>query len=93
MKAKKQSKKYKVFDVSNCDGTPTVHLWTELGMVREINRDRSDDWQKYNLKDWLDGWFHFVENSEDGLSCPQAIKEHKKLYKNQKNNWSVPWMT
>jgi hypothetical protein len=87
MKSKKQSKKYKVFDVSNCDDKPIVHLWTELGMLREVNRDRSDDWTKYNLKDWLDGWFHFVENSEDGLTCPQAIKEHKKLYKNQKNNW------
>lgn len=93
MKAKKQSKKYKVFDVSNCDSTATVHLWTELGMLREVNRDRSDDWTKYNLQDWLDGWFHFVENPKDGLSCPQAIKEHKKLYNNKKNKWSKQWMT
>ena len=78
------AKKYKVFDVSNCDGTATVHRWTELGMVREVNRDRSGDWQKYNLKDWLNGWFHFVENPDDGLSCPQAIKEHQAWYKTLK---------
>jgi hypothetical protein len=89
IKMKKAFKKYEVFDVSNCDGAPTVHLWTELQMVREVNRDRSYDWSKYNLKDWLDGWFHFVENPDDGLTCPQAIKEHKVWYKTLKQKGKI----
>jgi hypothetical protein len=27
--------------------------------------------------DWRKGWFHFVENDEDGLTCPMAVREYK----------------
>ena len=77
IKMKKAPKKYEVFDVSNCDGAAIVRLWTEMGMLREVNKDRSDDWTNYNLTDWREGWFHFVENDEDGLTCPMAVREYK----------------
>ena len=32
-------------------------------MIRELNRDRSGDWLKYNETDWEEGWDHFVEGN------------------------------
>jgi len=31
-----------------------VH-WTVTQILKEINRDRSDDWEPYNITDWRDG--------------------------------------
>ena len=66
------AKRYIVFDRSNSK----TYSWTELGMVRAVNKDRGDKWKKYSLKNWKEGWFHFVEDKPDGLICPEAIKEH-----------------
>jgi hypothetical protein len=32
-------------------------------MIRELNRDRSGDWLKYNETDWEEGWDNFVEGN------------------------------
>ena len=38
-------------------------VWTIEQMLQEINRDRSDTWENYNSKDFLEGWNEWVEGN------------------------------
>jgi len=35
--------------------------WTISEILDEINRDRSEHWQNYTVKDWRDGWEEWCE--------------------------------
>jgi len=36
--------------------TGQLYAWTIKQILYEINRDRTSDFQKYNIKDWYQGW-------------------------------------
>lgn len=31
-------------------------IWTAKELLEEINRDRSEEWENYNIEDILEGW-------------------------------------
>ena len=35
--------------------------WTISEILDEINRDRSEHWQNYTVKDWREGWEEWCE--------------------------------
>ena len=41
--------------------TGLIHKFTINEMIKDINRDRSEDWQDYDLSDWKEGMEHFTE--------------------------------
>ena len=50
--------------------TGKIFQWTLDDILTEINRDRSKDWLDYNLEDWEEGWFAWV----DGV-CLELLEE------------------
>lgn len=48
---------YKVEDIN----TGRVLEWTLSDILREINSDRTDEWENYNETDWREGWDEWVE--------------------------------
>jgi hypothetical protein len=48
---------YNVKDIS----TGRVLEWTLSDILREINSDRTYEWENYNETDWLEGWNEWVE--------------------------------
>tara|TARA_R110002020_G_scaffold227126_1_gene437745 strand:- start:151 stop:345 length:195 start_codon:yes stop_codon:yes gene_type:complete len=48
---------YKVKDIE----TGKVLKWSLSKILREINRDRSEDWTDYDVSDWREGWEHWIE--------------------------------
>lgn len=52
--------KNKVFKIKDKD-TNEILLWSMEDVLREINRDRSEDWSDYDETDWHEGWFAWVE--------------------------------
>lgn len=36
--------------------TGRLYAWSIKQILHEINRDRTPDFQKYNIKDWKEGW-------------------------------------
>ena len=51
------SKLYELKEIS--DGK--VFYWTLEQILKEINRDRSEGWEEYNLTDWEEGWNEWCE--------------------------------
>ena len=41
--------------------TGQINEWTLAQVLEEINRDRSEEWESYNEKDWREGWDFWVE--------------------------------
>jgi hypothetical protein len=41
--------------------TGRVLEWTLSDILREINSDRTYEWENYNETDWLEGWNEWVE--------------------------------
>lgn len=41
--------------------TGTIHKWTLEQVLYEINRDRSEEWEDYNVNDWREGWNEWCE--------------------------------
>jgi len=41
----------------------TTFVWTVEQMLEEINRERSWDWEKYDSKDFMDGWNEWIEGN------------------------------
>ena len=39
----------------------TLHEWTIVDILNEINRDRSEKWTDYNETDWQEGWNEWCE--------------------------------
>tara|TARA_R110000868_G_scaffold34728_1_gene125164 strand:+ start:358 stop:534 length:177 start_codon:yes stop_codon:yes gene_type:complete len=35
--------------------------WSLSQIIKEINRDRSEEWTPYNKKDWKEGWAEWCE--------------------------------
>ena len=48
---------YNVKDIN----TGRVLEWTLSDILREINSDRTDEWENYNETDWREGWNEWVE--------------------------------
>ncbi len=36
-------------------------VWGLRRVLKEINRDRSEDWTNYDETDWTEGWSHWVD--------------------------------
>jgi len=36
-------------------------VWGLRRVLKEINRDRSEDWTNYNKTDWTEGWSQWVD--------------------------------
>ena len=49
--------------IVKCLETDSVYRWSISEMLEEINRDRSDEWTDYTVKEWRDGWSQFVEGN------------------------------
>jgi len=47
-------KRYILQDVE----TGKLKAWTLKSILREINRDRSNEYTPYNHTDWKEGWFN-----------------------------------
>jgi hypothetical protein len=41
--------------------TGQINEWTLAQVLEEINRDRSEEWESYDEKDWREGWDFWVE--------------------------------
>ena len=41
--------------------TGKVFKWSLTKILREINRDRSENWTDYEESDWREGWREWVE--------------------------------
>jgi hypothetical protein len=41
--------------------TQETFTWTLTEILKEINRDRSEEWTDYNSEDWREGWDYWVE--------------------------------
>ncbi len=41
--------------------TGLIRTFTINEMIKDINRDRSEDWQDYDLTDWQEGMEQFTE--------------------------------
>ena len=52
-----KKKTYKVKDLS----TGKTYNWSVKQILKEINRDRSSGWWKYNTRDWRKGWDEWCE--------------------------------
>ncbi len=48
---------YKVKDIE----TGEIESWTITDLLKEINRDRSEEWTPYNKRDWKEGWNEWCE--------------------------------
>ena len=58
-----------------CIETKKEYLWSKRQMIRELNRDRSGDWLKYNKTDWEEGWDHFVEGNHLTWKNREELRE------------------
>ena len=47
-----------------CKETGAIMLWKLSDVLKEINRDRSANWNDYNKRDWLEGWNEWIETDE-----------------------------
>lgn len=56
-KSKGDSMKFTIQNVI----TGKVHRWSIPTILREINRDRSNEWSPYNRRDWKEGLEAFTE--------------------------------
>jgi len=36
-------------------------VWDLCRVLKEINRDRSEDWTDYNETDWTEGWSQWID--------------------------------
>tara|TARA_R100000315_G_C5151598_1_gene86889 strand:+ start:313 stop:516 length:204 start_codon:yes stop_codon:yes gene_type:complete len=41
--------------------TGQIYHWSLEQVLEEINRDRSEDWTRYNKSDWREGWNEWIE--------------------------------
>ena len=41
--------------------TGNIHVWSIPTILREINRDRSNEWRSYNKRDWKEGLAEVTE--------------------------------
>jgi len=60
-----KNNEYLVKDLEN----NKVTVWNLNQILEEINRDRSENWQPYNKKDWLEGWNEWVEGIGYTILC------------------------
>tara|TARA_R100001443_G_C3310953_1_gene167742 strand:+ start:311 stop:499 length:189 start_codon:yes stop_codon:yes gene_type:complete len=51
------NKVFKIYDIQN----KKVLLWDIKQMLEEINRDRTEEWEPYTEKDYIEGWNMWVE--------------------------------
>lgn len=51
----------KRFQILNIESKQIEH-WTIEQILNEINRDRSEEWTKYDQNDWQEGWRVWIEN-------------------------------
>ena len=49
--------KFKLKDLE----TGEFFYWSLEKLLKEINRDRSEQWTNYNKSDWREGWFEWCE--------------------------------